>query len=108
MSRMNTSENPEGPEFVQCKPGQFVVLVDGREEEIGKGKVHQVQGEWCGKSLEKSGTCVVDVVGLKADRWMNLPYPSEATGTSFEEAEKKIGVMRVMWDSNKIFLFRPQ
>ena len=82
--------------------------VDGRDEEIGKGKVHQVQGEWCGKSLEKSGTCVMDVVGLKADRWMNLLYPSEATGTSFEEAEKKIGVMRVMWDSNKIFLFRPQ
>ncbi|XVF33860.1 hypothetical protein REPUB_Repub18cG0008300 [Reevesia pubescens] len=116
VSRMNSSENPEAPEFVdlgaaefvQCKPGQFVVLVDGRSEEIGKGKVHQVQGKWCGKSLEESGTCVVDVVELKADRWVKLPYPSEATGSSFEEAEEKIGVMRVMWDSNKIFMLRPQ
>ncbi|XVE50866.1 hypothetical protein DITRI_Ditri01bG0198400 [Diplodiscus trichospermus] len=116
MSRMNTSENPEAPEFVdlggaeyvQRKPGQFVVFVDGRGEEIGKGKVHQVQGKWCGKNLEESGTCVVDVVDLKADRWVKLPYPSEATGTSFEEAENKIGVMRVMWDSNKILLLQPQ
>ncbi|KAK6229886.1 hypothetical protein SCA6_018837, partial [Theobroma cacao] len=116
MSRISTSENPEAPEFVdfgaaefvQCKPGQFVVLVDGRGEEIGKGKVHQVQGKWCGKSLEESGTCVVDAVDLKADKWVKLPYPSEATGTSFEEAETKFGVMRVMWDSNKIFLLRPQ
>ena len=108
MSRMNTSENPEGPEFVQCKPGQFVVLVDGRGEEIGKGKVHQVQGKWCGKSLEESGECVVDVVDLQTDRLVKLPYPSEATGTSFEEAKKIIGEMRVMWDSNKIFLLQPQ
>ncbi|XWS09643.1 hypothetical protein CRYUN_Cryun39dG0007200 [Craigia yunnanensis] len=116
MSRMNSCENPEAPEFVdfgaaefvQCKPGQSVVLVNGRDEEIvGKGKVHQVQGKWCGKRLEESGTCVVDVVDLKADRLVKLPYPSEATGDSFEEAEKKIGVMRVMWDSNKIFLLRP-
>ncbi|XP_022735159.1 nodulin homeobox-like isoform X4 [Durio zibethinus] len=116
MSRMNTSENPEAPEFVdfgaaefvQCKPGQFVVLVDGKGEEIGKGKVHQVHGKWCGKSLEESGTCVVDVLELKADRWVKLPYTSEATGTTFEEAEKKIGVIRVMWDSNKIFLLQLQ
>ncbi|XVE80567.1 hypothetical protein DITRI_Ditri14bG0150200 [Diplodiscus trichospermus] len=116
MSRINTSENPQAPElidvgtteYVQCKPGQFVVLVDRRGEEIGKGKVHQVQGKWCGKSLEESGTCVVDVVDLKADRCVKLPYTSEATGTTFEEAEQKIGVMRVMWDSNKIFLLRPQ
>ncbi|XVF70907.1 hypothetical protein PTKIN_Ptkin11bG0200200 [Pterospermum kingtungense] len=115
-SRTNTSENPEAPEFadfgaaefVQCKPGQFVVLVDGRGEEIGKGKVHQVQGKWCEKSLEESGTCVVDVVDLKADRWVKLPHTSEATGTTFEEAEKTLGVMRVMWDSNKIFLLQPQ
>lgn len=116
MSRMNTSENSVAPEFVdygaaefvQCKPGQFIVLVDGRGQEIGKGKVHQVQGKWWGKSLEESGACVVDVVDLKADRWVKLPYPSESTGTSFEDAEKKLGVMRVMWDSNKIFMLRPQ
>ncbi|XWS51726.1 hypothetical protein CRYUN_Cryun11dG0008100 [Craigia yunnanensis] len=98
MSRIYTSEKPEAPEFVdfgaaefvQCKPGQFVMLVNGGEE-IGKGKVHQVQGKWCGKSLEESGACVVDVVDLQADRLVKLPYPSEATGTSFGEAEKKIG-----------------
>ncbi|XP_022753023.1 nodulin homeobox-like isoform X3 [Durio zibethinus] len=62
ISRINTSENPDASEFVdfgaaefvQCKPGQFVVLLDGRGEEIGKGKVHQVHGKWCGKSLEES------------------------------------------------------
>ncbi|GMI63840.1 Nodulin Homeobox [Hibiscus trionum] len=116
MSRLNTSENPATPEFVDygtaefvpCKPGQFVVLVDGSGQEIGKGKVHQVQGKWYEKSLVELGTCVVDVVDLKADRWEKLPYPSDPTGTSFEDAEQKLGVMRVMWDSNKIFMLRPQ
>ncbi|OMP04214.1 hypothetical protein COLO4_09853 [Corchorus olitorius] len=113
MLRISTSDAPElgdlgAAEYVQCKAGQFVVLVDGRGEEIGKGKVHQVQGKWYGKSLEESETCVVDVVDLKVDRWSKLPYPSETTGNSFEEAEKKTGVMRVMWDSNKIFMLRPQ
>ncbi|XP_015575672.1 nodulin homeobox isoform X2 [Ricinus communis] len=95
-------------ELVQCKPGQYVVLVDKQGDEIGKGKVYQVQGKWYGKSLEESETCVVDVTELKAERWVRLPYPSEATGTSFSEAETKLGVMRVLWDSNKIFMSRPQ
>ncbi|XP_020541226.1 nodulin homeobox isoform X3 [Jatropha curcas] len=116
-SRIGTSENAEtslaefvgigAAEFVQCKPGQYVVLVDKQGEEIGKAKVYQVQGKWYGKNLEESETCVVDVTELKADRWVRLPYPSEATGTSFSEAETKLGVMRVLWDSNKIFMFRP-
>ena len=83
------------------------MLVDKHRDEIGKGKVHQVQGRWYGKSLEESETCVVDVTELKAERWGRLPYPSEATGTSFSEAETKLGVMRVLWDSNKIFMCRP-
>ncbi|KAK8691135.1 hypothetical protein V6N13_074654 [Hibiscus sabdariffa] len=91
MSRMHTGENPVAPEFadygaaecVQLKPGQFVVLVDGRGQEIGKGKVHQVQGKWYEKSLEELETCVVDVVDLKADRWVKLPNPSEPTALGF-------------------------
>ncbi|KAK8579057.1 hypothetical protein V6N12_069391 [Hibiscus sabdariffa] len=91
MSRMHTGENPVAPEFVdygaaecvQFKPGQFVVLVDGRGQEIGKGKVHQVQGKWYEKSLEELETCVVDVVDLKADRWVKLPNPSEPTALGF-------------------------
>lgn len=98
-----------GPaEFVQCRPGQFVVLVDVKGEEIGKGKVYQVHGNWYGKNLEELERCVVDVNELKADRGAKLPYPSEATGTSFDEAESKIGVMRVLWDANRIFMLRPQ
>ncbi|KAB5527487.1 hypothetical protein DKX38_021334 [Salix brachista] len=95
-------------ESVQCKPGQFVVLVDGQGEEIGKGKVYQVQGKWYGRMLEGSGMCVVDVIELKTGKWARLPYPSETTGMSFDEAEQKIGVMRVLWDSNKIYMSRPQ
>ncbi|KAK8644053.1 hypothetical protein V6N13_013326 [Hibiscus sabdariffa] len=87
MSRLNNGENQATPEFVDygtaefvpCKPGQFVVLADERGQEIGKGKVHQVQGKWYEKSLVELGTCVVDVVDLKADRWVKLPYPSEPT-----------------------------
>ncbi|KAE8726874.1 hypothetical protein F3Y22_tig00005974pilonHSYRG00322 [Hibiscus syriacus] len=75
---------------------------------IGKGKVHQVQDKWYEKRLEELGTCVVDIVDLKADGWVKLPHPSETTGASFEDAEKKLGVMRVIWDSNKIFMLRPQ
>ncbi|CBI32285.3 unnamed protein product, partial [Vitis vinifera] len=87
-------------------PGQYVVLLDGQGDDIGKGKVHQVQGKWYGKNLEESQTCVVDVMELKAERWSRLPHPSETTGTSFDEAETKLGVMRVSWDSNKLCILR--
>ncbi|XP_065861249.1 nodulin homeobox isoform X3 [Euphorbia lathyris] len=98
-----------GAEHVQCKPGQEVVLVDKQGDAIGEGKVYQVQGQWYGKSLDESETCVVDITNLRAERWMRLPYPSEATGASFLEAEIKLGVIRIMWDSNKIRrVFRPQ
>ncbi|XP_028052139.1 nodulin homeobox-like isoform X1 [Camellia sinensis] len=94
--------------FVQCEPGQYVVLVDQQEEEIGKGKVHQAQGNWHGCNLEELEMCVVDVMELKVDRWMSLPHPCEATGNSFDEAEKKLGLMRVLWDSNKLFMLPPR
>lgn len=93
-------------EFVRREPGQYVVLLDGQGDDIGKGKVHQVQGKWYGKNLEESQTCVVDVMELKAERWSRLPHPSETTGTSFDEAETKLGVMRVSWDSNKLCILR--
>ncbi|XP_062171969.1 nodulin homeobox isoform X3 [Alnus glutinosa] len=118
MSRTGSGEKAEaslaefvdiGPaEFVQCRPGQYVVLVDVQGEEIAKGKVNQVHGKWYGRSLEELETCVVDVNELKAERGAKLPYPSEATGTSFDEAETKFGVMRVLWDANRIFMLRPE
>ncbi|KAK7852782.1 nodulin homeobox [Quercus suber] len=98
-----------GPaEFVQRRPGQYVVLVDMHGEEIGKGKVHLADGNWYGRSLEELETCVVDINELKAERGAKLPYPSQATGTSFNEAEIKFGVMRVLWDANRIFMLRSQ
>lgn len=93
-------------EFVQRKAGQLVVLLDGQGEEIGSGRVHQVYGKWTGRNLEESGTCAVDVVELKAERWAPLPHPSEAAGSSFGEAEAKLGVMRVLWDTNKMYGLR--
>lgn len=90
------------------KTGQYVVLVDKQGEEIGKGKVFQVSGRWCGKSLEQLETCVVDVYELIIDKGSRLPYPSEATGSSFTEAETKLGVMRVLWDANRTFVLRSE
>ncbi|KAJ7980908.1 nodulin homeobox isoform X1 [Quillaja saponaria] len=113
ISRIASGENPEsmlaefaddGSPFIQRKPGQHVVLVDVQGEEIGKGRVYQVHGKWSGRNLEESETCVVDINELKVERWVRLPYPSEATGNSFEEAKTKLGIMRVLWDSNRIFM----
>ena len=92
------------PESVRCNVDQYVALADVRGDEIGKGKVVQVHGKWHGKSLEELQAYVVDVCELKADKGLRLPYPSEATGTSFAEAETKLGVMRVLWDSRRIFV----
>ncbi|XP_068328573.1 nodulin homeobox-like [Pyrus communis] len=87
-------------EFAQCKQGDSVVLVGANGEELGIGNVFQVRGQWYGRNLEELRTYVVDVKELKARRATRLPHPSMATGVSFEEAETKIGVMRVLWDSN--------
>jgi hypothetical protein len=82
------------------------VLVGVQGEEIGKGKVFQSHGNWYGKTLEELATCVVDVCELRVDKGLRLPYLSEATGTTFAEAETKFGVMRVLWDLNKILVLR--
>lgn len=89
--------------------GQHVVLVNGRGVEVGRGKVFQVLGMWHGNSLEGSATCVVDISELKADnKSLQLPYPSPATGRTFADAETKFGVMRVLWDSNRVFELRSE
>ncbi|KAJ8748408.1 hypothetical protein K2173_003045 [Erythroxylum novogranatense] len=112
-ARVNNVENAladfiyvGGAETFSCKSGQYVVLVDETGEEVGRGKLHQVQGKWCGHSLEESGTFVVDITELKVERWLRLPYPSETTGISFDAAEAMIGVTRVLWDTNKIYTLR--
>lgn len=84
------------------------MLVNVRGEEIGKGKVVQVKGKWHGKNLEELGIYVMDVYELYADKGMKLPYTSEAIGTSFAEAEKKLGAMRVLWDSRRILVLQPE
>lgn len=101
------SPNNLGPlEVVRCNVGQSAVVVNVRGEEIGKGKVLQVNGKWYGKSLEELGVYVMDVYELYADKGMKLPFPSELTGTSFAEAERKLGAMRVLWDSRRILVLQ--
>ncbi|KAB1203021.1 hypothetical protein CJ030_MR8G017923 [Morella rubra] len=95
-------------DFVQCRPGQYVMFVDMQGEEIGKGKVYQVHGEWCGCNLKELKRCVLDVYELKVESGTLIPYPSKAAGISFEDAETKVGVMRVLWDLSRIFTLRPQ
>ncbi|OIT32576.1 PREDICTED: nodulin homeobox [Nicotiana attenuata] len=91
-------------ETAKCMAGQYVVLVNDKAEEIGRGKVCQVSGKWYQRDLEELGTCVVDIIDLKVDRSAKLPYPSELTGTSFDQAERKFGFMRVLWQSSKLFV----
>ncbi|KAK9137032.1 hypothetical protein Sjap_007626 [Stephania japonica] len=87
---------------VQHEPGQSVSLLDKERRVVANGKVYQVEGSWHGNSLDESGKCVVDVIELKVDRWKRLPYPSEAAGTTFHDAETKNGVMRVAWDAKRM------
>ncbi|KAM5563872.1 nodulin homeobox [Rosa sericea] len=97
-----------GPsEFVPCKQGDCVLLKYNNGEEVGIGKVFQASGQWFGRNLEELRAYVVDIKELKVGRAMKLPYPSMATGGSFEEAETKIGLMRVLWDSSKTFKLPP-
>jgi hypothetical protein len=84
------------------------VIVNVRGEEIGKGRVVQVNGKWYGKKLEELGAYLMDVYELHADKGMKLPFPSEATGTTFAEAEKKLGAMLVLWDSRRILVLQSE
>ncbi|KAJ8543338.1 hypothetical protein K7X08_005861 [Anisodus acutangulus] len=103
------TENPvdvrvASTESAKCMAGQYVVLINEKAEEIGRGKVCQVSGKWYQRDLEELGTCVVDVIDLQVERSAKLPYPSELTGTSFDQAERKFGFMRVLWQSSKLFV----
>ena len=100
--------NIGSPGFGPSNAGQHVVIVDAEGDEVGKGKVFQLLGKWYGKSLDESATCVVDFTELKAGKGLRLPYPSVATGTTFAEAETKLGVMRVLWDLNRVFGLQPE
>ncbi|KAK7261438.1 hypothetical protein RIF29_27749 [Crotalaria pallida] len=97
--------NVGAPEFP--KAGEKVMLIGGDGEDVGRGKVFQVHGNWYGKNLEQSVTCVVEVSELKVDQALRLPYPSELAGTSFVEAERKLGVMRVLWDLQRLHRLQP-
>lgn len=90
---------------ISFEPGQYVMLVDEAGDEVGKGTVFQVSGHFFGRILDNSGTCIVDIKELSVDRYSNLPHPLEAGGNSFYEAEKRLGLMRVLWDTNKLFLY---
>lgn len=94
--------------FLYFQPGQYVMLRGDKQQEIGKGTVFQVRGYWNGVDLEQSGVCVVDIKKLSIDRFADLPHPVEATGNSFYQSQKRNGVMRVLWDSNKLSRLQPQ
>ncbi|CAL0324235.1 unnamed protein product [Lupinus luteus] len=93
---------------IRKSAGKSVMLIGGQGEDVGNGKVFQGRGNWYGKSLDETGTCVVEVTELKVDKTFRLPYPSEATGTSFAEAESKLGVMRVLWDLQRLHALQPK
>lgn len=94
-----------GPYF---EPGQYVMLVGEKSEEVGKGTIFQAHGKWCGTNLEQCGMCVVDIMELSIDRFSKLLHPVEATGNSFYQAQKRLGLMRVLWDLNKLFQLPPR
>ncbi|CAI9107975.1 OLC1v1007473C1 [Oldenlandia corymbosa var. corymbosa] len=93
-------------ESSNIETGKMVSLLDQNGNEIGRGKVFQAQGNWGGKNLGDSGICVVDIFNLMIDRSAKLPYPSEWTGTSFEQAKKNFGSMMVLWDMTKLVEYK--
>lgn len=103
-SRINMHN--EGPasnsNCVNFEAGQAVVLTDTVGKEIAKGTVYQVEGEWHGCNLSDTRTCVVDITELRSERIVRLPHPSIEAGATFEQAEVKIGTMRVLWDSGRM------
>ncbi|KAK9757248.1 hypothetical protein RND81_01G151500 [Saponaria officinalis] len=84
--------------------GQAVVLTDTDGKEIAKGVVFQVEGEWQGCSLADNSTCVVDITEVKSDRVVRLPHPSVEGGVTFEQAQVKVGNMKVLWDFERILV----
>ena len=89
---------------MKMEAGKVVVLLDTQGKEIAKGTVYQVEGEWHGCNLSDSKTCVVDITELKSERIVRLPHPSSEAGATFEEAEIKVGNMRVLWDTGRMVM----
>ncbi|KAJ6390544.1 hypothetical protein OIU77_024703 [Salix suchowensis] len=58
------------------------------------------------KMLEESEESVMDATELKPERWVRLPYPSEATGVLFDEAAQKIGGVQVQKISTSISIIK--
>ena len=88
---------------VNFEAGRAVTLTDPQGKEIAKGTVYQVEGEWQGCNLADTSTCVVDITELRSERVVRLPHPTIEAGSTFEQAEVKIGTMRVLWDSGRMF-----
>ncbi|RZC53345.1 hypothetical protein C5167_012196 [Papaver somniferum] len=101
---MQQQPNSTWLRLVRLETGQNVVLKDEKSKEVGRGRLHQVEGRWNELSLEESKTFVVDVFQLNVDRQTLLPHPSEKAGSTFSEAETKNGVMRVAWDRSSTLL----
>ncbi|KAI3967160.1 hypothetical protein MKW92_024055 [Papaver armeniacum] len=101
---MQQQPNSTWLRLVRLETGQNVVLKDEKGKEVGKGRLHQVEGRWNELSLEESKTFIVDVFQLNVDRQTLLPHPSEKAGSTFSEAETKIGVMRIAWDRSSTLL----
>ncbi|KAI3831095.1 hypothetical protein MKW92_040820 [Papaver armeniacum] len=91
----NTATKLTWLRLVRLETGQNVVLKDEKGKEVGKGRLHQVEGRWNELSLEESKTFIVDVFQLNVDRQTLLPHPSEKAGSTFSEAETKIGNPRI-------------
>ncbi|KAL4205525.1 hypothetical protein AMTRI_Chr01g137730 [Amborella trichopoda] len=89
--------------YLRFEAGQCVSLTDDDGKEVCRGRICQMEGRWYGKNLVESGLCIVEVNELKVDRQTRLQHPSEAGGSTFDEAELKTGKMKVAWDVNKIF-----
>ncbi|KAG6548375.1 hypothetical protein Mapa_010154 [Marchantia paleacea] len=82
--------------------GQYVSLRDNEDKEVALGYIVQLDGVWQSRDLEEQSLCVIQVVEFKVDKTTKLPYPSNLTGSSFEEAETLLGKIRVAWHKDKI------
>lgn len=82
--------------------GQYVSLRDNEDKEVALGYIVQLDGVWQSRDLEEQSLCVIQVVEFKVDKTSKLPYPSNLTGSSFEEAETLLGKIRVAWHKDKI------
>ena len=67
------------------------MLIGDKGQEVGKGSILFANGKCFGRNLEELRLCVVDVKVLTVAKWSELPHPSDATCTSFAQAEMILG-----------------